>query len=108
MLRLPLIRYELELEINDFPQTARWRVTSREALNRIAEFSEAGITVRGNYIPPGKEPKGDERKLYLAIESLNELAVDRAKIEIQRLIKEELVRLQNSYQPQSKGRYKLS
>ena len=56
----------------------------------------------------GKEPKGEERKLYLAIESLNELAVDRAKIEIQRLIKEELVRLQNSYQPQSKGRYKLT
>ena len=133
-------------------------MTSREALNRISEFSEAGITVRGNYIPPGKvavfvfvlksrkegmavgrsvrpsvlcrsvrgfvkngifhvfrhcrysgkEPKGEERKLYLAIESLNELAVDRAKLEIQRLIKEELVRLQNSYQPQSKGRYKLT
>ena len=54
-------RYELELEINDFPQTARWRVTSREALNRISEFSEAGITVRGNYIPPGKKLIGQFR-----------------------------------------------
>ena len=55
-------RYELELEINDFPQTARWRVTSREALNRISEFSEAGITVRGNYIPPGKASSNPHRR----------------------------------------------
>ena len=25
-------RYEVDLEINDFPQTARWRVTSRVSL----------------------------------------------------------------------------
>lgn len=34
-------RYEEELEINDFPQTARWKVTSKEALQRISEYSEA-------------------------------------------------------------------
>ncbi|KAL7853212.1 hypothetical protein AOLI_G00200560 [Acnodon oligacanthus] len=99
-------RYEEELEINDFPQTARWKVTSKEALQRIGEYSEAAITIRGTYFPPGKEPKEGERKIYLAIESANELAVQKAKAEITRLIKEELIRLQNSYQPTSKGRYK--
>ncbi|KAG7283427.1 hypothetical protein CRUP_031480 [Coryphaenoides rupestris] len=61
-------RYEEELEINDFPQTARWKVTSKEALQRIGEYSEAAITIRGTYFPPGKEPKEGERKIYLAIE----------------------------------------
>lgn len=100
-------RYEEELEINDFPQTARWKVTSKEALAQICEYSEAGITVRGTYILPNKEPKEGERKLYLGIEATNELAVSKAKAEITRLIKEELVRLQNSYQPINKSRYKV-
>ncbi|XP_029439721.1 LOW QUALITY PROTEIN: probable ATP-dependent RNA helicase DDX46 [Rhinatrema bivittatum] len=100
-------RYEEELEINDFPQTARWKVTSKEALQRIGEYSEAAITIRGTYFPPGKDPKEGERKIYLAIESANELAVQKAKAEITRLIKEELIRLQNSYQPTNKGRYKV-
>uniref|UniRef100_A0AAR2JFT9 Probable ATP-dependent RNA helicase DDX46 n=1 Tax=Pygocentrus nattereri TaxID=42514 RepID=A0AAR2JFT9_PYGNA len=94
-------RYEEELEINDFPQTARWKVTSKEALQRIGEYSEAAITIRGTYFPPGKEPKEGERKIYLAIESANELAVQKAKAEITRLIKEELIRLtgfMNSFQ----------
>lgn len=59
----------------------------------ISDFSEAGITVRGSYFPPGKEPKEGERKLYLAIEATNELAISKAKAEIIRLIKEELIRL---------------
>lgn len=52
------------------PQTARWKVTSKEALQRIGEYSEAAITIRGTYFPPGKEPKEGERKIYLAIESM--------------------------------------
>ncbi|GBM22101.1 putative ATP-dependent RNA helicase DDX46, partial [Araneus ventricosus] len=64
-----------------------------EALAQISEYSEAGITVRGTYYPPGKEPKEGDRKLYLAIESTNELAVSKARAEFIRLIKEELVKL---------------
>lgn len=100
-------RYEEDLDINDFPQTARWKVTSKEALTQICEYSEAGITVRGTYVPPGKEPKDGERPLYLAIEATSEMAISKAKKEITRLIKEELVRLQKSYQPINKGRYKV-
>ncbi|XP_034834334.1 probable ATP-dependent RNA helicase DDX46 [Maniola hyperantus] len=101
-------KYETELEINDFPQQARWRVTSKEALALISEYSEAGITVRGTYVPPGKAPPEGERKLYLAIESSQELAVAKAKSEITRLIKEELLKLQTSaHHVINKARYKV-
>ncbi len=69
----------------------------QEALAQICEYSEAGITVRGTYFPPNKEPKEGERKLYLAIEATAELSITRAKKEITRLIKEELIRLVSNY-----------
>lgn len=100
-------KYEEELEINDFPQQARWKVTSKEALAQISEYSEAGLTVRGTYVPPGKNPPEGERKLYLAIESCSELAVTKAKREITRLIKEELLKLQASHHIVNKSRYKV-
>lgn len=101
-------KFEEELAINDFPQQARWKVTSKEALAQISEYSEAGITVRGTYYPPGKTPPEGERKLYLAIESTSELAVQKAKVEITRLLKEELLKLQTSaIQHINKGRYKV-
>jgi len=69
-------------------------VYAQEALSRICEYSEAGITVRGTYYPPPKEPReAGERKLYLGIEATSELAIQKAKTEIIRLIKEELQRL---------------
>ncbi|XP_059622729.1 probable ATP-dependent RNA helicase DDX46 [Phlebotomus argentipes] len=100
-------KYEEELEINDFPQQARWKVTSKEALAQISEYSEAGLTVRGTYVAPGKNPPEGERKLYLAIESCNELAVQKAKREITRLIKEELLKLSTAHHVFNKGRYKV-
>lgn len=100
-------KYEEELEINDFPQQARWRVTSKETMAQISEYSEAGITVRGTFYPSGKEAKDGDRKLYLAIESTSELAVSKAKAEITRLIKEELIKLQTTYHPSNRGRYKV-
>lgn len=100
-------KYEEELEINDFPQQARWKVTSKEALAQISEYSEAGLTVRGTFVPPGKAPPEGERKLYLAIESCSELSVQKAKREITRLIKEEMLKMSSTHQVFNKGRYKV-
>lgn len=102
-------KYEEELVINDFPQQARWKVTSKEALAQISEYSDAGITVRGTYYPPNKPVPEGERKLFLAIESTNELAVQKAKVEITRLLKEELLKLQTTglHQMNKTGRYKV-
>lgn len=74
---------------------------------QISEYSEAGITVRGTYFPTGKAPPEGERKLFLAIESTNEMAVMKAKTEITRLIKEELMKLQTSGHHGLKSRYKV-
>lgn len=58
-------------------------------------------------MPTGKAiPEGD-RKLYLAIESCSELAVQKAKREITRLIKDELLKLSNVHPVFNKGRYKV-
>ena len=104
-------KFEEELIINDFPQQARWRVTSKEALAQISEYSDAGITVRGTYFPPNKPVPEGERKLFLAIESTKELAVQKAKVEIMRLLKEELLKMQTSgihhMSSQKPGRYKV-
>ena len=64
-------------------------------MNQISEYSDAGITVRGTYYPPGKEPKSedDEKKLYLAIEATSDMSLQKAKYEIKRIIREELLRL---------------
>ena len=101
-------KFEEELVINDFPQQARWRVTSKEALAQISEYSDAGITVRGTYFPTGKPVPEGERKLFLAIESTNEMSVQKAKLEITRLLKEELLKMQTSgIHHINKGRYKV-
>ncbi len=105
--------FEEELEINDFPQQARWRITSKETISHICEYAEVGITVRGTYFPPGsKEPTLGERKLYLAIESLNDKGLSLAKSEISRIIKEELNKMSNPAMAihqaaTNKGRYKI-
>ena len=64
-----MTKYEEELEINDFPATARFKVLSRESLTHLAEYSDCMITVKGQYYPPGHNPPEGERKLFLAIES---------------------------------------
>lgn len=80
----------------------------QEALAQISEYSEAGITVRGTYVPVGKSPPEGERKLYLAIESTSDIAVSKAKAEITRLIKEELLKLQTAgHHSFNKARYKV-
>ncbi|KAK3720050.1 hypothetical protein QZH41_015454, partial [Actinostola sp. cb2023] len=99
-------RYEDEVEINEFPQTARWKITSKvfgrhradtfrdeDTIMAITEYSECAVTVRGTYFTPGKEPKEGERKIYLYIEGPSERAIQLAKVEIKRIVKEELVRL---------------
>lgn len=78
---------ELEFEINDFPQQARWRVTHKETIDQINEWTGATITVRGQfYDARAKIPPGD-RKLFLLIEGPSETSVKEAKRRVKELIK---------------------
>ncbi|KAJ1674472.1 pre-mRNA processing RNA-helicase [Spiromyces aspiralis] len=83
-----VLEYSIEIEINDYPQRARWRVTSRETLSQLTENTGVAITTRGIYVVPGKPVPDGERKLHLLIEGESERAVDQAKQEIRRLLAE--------------------
>jgi ATP-dependent RNA helicase DDX46/PRP5 len=65
-------------------------------LNHICEYAEVGITVRGIYVAPGREPPQGERKLFLAIEGLSEKGLSLAKAEITRTIKDEVGKMVSS------------
>lgn len=81
--------FHATLEINDFPQKARWAVTNRTNVAKILEATGTSITTKGNYYPAGKEPPaGAEPKLYILIEGDTEVAVGNALAEMTRLLKE--------------------
>jgi len=99
--------YEAELEINDFPQNARWKVTHKETLGPISEWTGAAVTTRGQFYPSGKIPGPGERKLYLFIEGPTEKSVKKAKAEVKRVLEDytsQSLSLPGSGQP---GRYSV-
>ena len=98
--------YEDEVEINDFPQQARFRITHRDTLDQITEDTECGITVRGIYIPDNQKMKLEDKKLYLAMEAHTESAIELAKNEVKRILREELQKIALRPTPKT-GRYKV-
>lgn len=82
--------FEVELEINDFPQHARWKVTHKESIRQICDFTGAAITTRGKFYPPGKTPPPGanfhNKKLHLLIEGKTEQAVREAKAELKKIL----------------------
>ena len=104
----PQLKYCDEIEINDFPQQIRFRITTREVLDDIGDYSEAYITVRGIYIPESRQPMEGERRLFLSVEAKSERAVTLAKQEIKRVIKEEAQRMASRVgRHQHSGRYSV-
>ena len=103
------LKYCDEVEINSFPQRIRFRITTREVLDDIGEYSEAYITVRGIYITENRQPIEGERRLFLSIEGKSERAVKLAKQEIKRVIKEEAQRMASRVgrPAQKAGRYSV-
>ena len=103
-----LIHYEDDIDINDFPQSIRFKITTRDVLDDIGELSDAYISVRGIYIPPGKQSKLMETRLHLLIEGKTERSVTVAKQEIKHLVTEEAQKLASHINPyQKSGRYSV-
>jgi ATP-dependent RNA helicase DDX46/PRP5 len=78
--------YSFEIEINDYPRKARWRVTSKDEISRLTEQTGVAITTRGSYCEPGKTLPPGERKLHLLVEADTEMALELAKHEIKRML----------------------
>jgi ATP-dependent RNA helicase DDX46/PRP5 len=78
----------LELEINDYPQQARWRVTNKQSILDLLEECDVAVTTKGSFIPPGRKPQEGEKKLCLLIEGKGREMVHRARTEILRRLEE--------------------
>ncbi|KAI0563085.1 ATP-dependent RNA helicase DDX46 [Gracilaria domingensis] len=81
-------RFACELEINDYPQHARWQVTRKNSLNDVEEFTGCVITTRGNFYPPGRNPPPGERKLHFLLEGPTRRAVKMARRDIRQKLEE--------------------
>ncbi|KAG4302844.1 hypothetical protein PCANB_000787 [Pneumocystis canis] len=100
--------YTATIEINDFPQKARWAVTNRTNIARIIELTGTSITNKGNWYPPGKPVPPGETKLYILIEGETQISVDRALHELKRLLTEGTVSaLENEIRSGITGRYSV-
>lgn len=102
--------YHATLEINDFPQKARWAVTNRTNVAKILEATGTSITTKGTFYAKGKEPgPGQDPKLYILVEGDTELVVANAMAELQRLLREGTIAAQEmeARAPVS-GRYTIS
>ena len=84
-----------ELEINDYPQQARWKVTQKETTSRLQDEFQTAVTLKGQYIDPsGKTPVVEgERKLYLHLEAQSKQILQNCILEIKRLLNEETLRV---------------
>lgn len=81
--------YHSTIEINDFPQKARWAVTNRTNVAKILEQTGVSITTKGNFYPAGKQPgETDLPKLYILVEGDTENIVTQAMMELTRLLRE--------------------
>ncbi|KAG4304761.1 hypothetical protein PORY_001814 [Pneumocystis oryctolagi] len=100
--------YTATIEINDFPQKARWAVTNRTNIARIIESTGTSITNKGNWYPPGKPVPPGETKLYILIEGETQISVDRALHELKRLLTEGTVSaLESEIRSGVTGRYSV-
>lgn len=97
------------IEINDFPQKARWAVTNRTNVVKILDTTGVSITTKGNYYAPGNSPgENDLPKLYILVEGDTENVVTAAMMEITRLLRDATLNTEESPAPRgATGRYSV-
>ncbi|KAG5179626.1 P-loop containing nucleoside triphosphate hydrolase protein [Tribonema minus] len=96
--------FEETIDINDYPQQARWKVTQSESIGQVEDTMGVAIVRRGIYTPPGKKLAPGEEKLHLRIEGSHKLSVQNAKAELQRMLNEETLRVAGH---QTYGKYQV-
>jgi ATP-dependent RNA helicase DDX46/PRP5 len=117
--------YHSTIEINDFPQKARWAVTNRTNVAKILDATGTSITTKGTYYAAGKEPGGkqwknspsqeltkgttetDLPKLYILVEGDTENVVTQAMMELTRLLREGTMAAEETGPRAATGRYSV-
>lgn len=82
-----------EVEINDYPREARWKVTQKDTTSRLQDEFRTAVTLKGSYFGPGREPTEGERRLYLHLEATGEQNLKNCVLEIRRVLNEETLRV---------------
>ncbi len=80
--------FSCELEINDYPSTARSKVMYKEFLNSIYEMTGCNVVVRGMYTEAGKKPPAGLKRLHLYIQGNSRNEVTSAYKEIKKILDE--------------------
>lgn len=95
--------FHATLEINDFPQQARWAVTNNANIRKIIEANSTSITTKGIFYPAGKKPgEGEEPKLYILIEGQSDVSVGNAHKALVELL---MAGIGQSMNTETRGRY---
>ncbi|BFZ60206.1 pre-mRNA processing RNA-helicase [Saitoella coloradoensis] len=100
--------YRAILEINDFPQKARWAVTNRTNIAKVLDATGVSITTKGQLVPKGESAPVGSSKLYLLVEGESQISVEGAMKELKRLLTEGTVAaIENEGRGGPTGRYSV-
>lgn len=104
--------YEEALEINDFPQYIRYKCCAREFVNNMIEITDCKIMIKGRYYEedePEPTEEHDDPRLYIEVIGESEQKVEHFRMELTRMIKNELIRMQSKpLASLSKARYTVN
>lgn len=100
--------FDDEIEINDFPQNVRRKVTSKDTFAELVELTGVAITPKGVYVQPGKAAPAGERKLYLSIEGPSQEAVNQARTGIKQVLEAAMANVLIRGGDRPAGRYQVS
>ena len=81
-------RFSARVEINDYPQQARWAVTKKGSLDDIVSETSTCVTPKGSFINSRRKLQEGEERLYLLVEGESEVDVMRCRNEIVRRLEE--------------------
>jgi ATP-dependent RNA helicase DDX46/PRP5 len=95
-----------EIEINDYPREARWKVTQNSTAARLQDEFQTAMTLKGKYFAPNTQPADGERRLYLHLEASSVRTLQTAIQEVRRLLNEETLKVA-SRAPGSSHRYNV-
>lgn len=83
------------MEINDYPQIARQKISHREPLLQIEELTGAKLQVRGQYFSAGTRLPEGARKLYVQIIGPTTMSAQKAKYEVHKMMEALAIRTLN-------------
>eukprot|EP00549_Striatella_unipunctata_P003919 CAMPEP_0118682032 /NCGR_PEP_ID=MMETSP0800-20121206/5266_1 /TAXON_ID=210618 ORGANISM="Striatella unipunctata, Strain CCMP2910" /NCGR_SAMPLE_ID=MMETSP0800 /ASSEMBLY_ACC=CAM_ASM_000638 /LENGTH=500 /DNA_ID=CAMNT_0006578389 /DNA_START=215 /DNA_END=1717 /DNA_ORIENTATION=+ len=82
-----------DLDINDYPREARWKVTQKETTSRLQDEFQTAVTLKGVYVAPNQPVPDGHRRLYLHLEATSERILKNCVLEVKRLLNEETLRV---------------